>query len=568
MACQVTIVEVVGRNPDASGRPTLIVVLGTATDCSGVRVDVGNQTYTTSVRSDGSWEGQFPTGPTFAPECDETVKVYAVCLDDLSCSSPVQERRVRCIAGEACPDQIRLEIRDSSGATVALGPNQPCLPPGTYTIVVVDPPASPTTQYAWSDSGSPGPIPSAPNYQFSIAAGESRFIGVRVVPEQCPPLRDRRLITGCEQPTDGCPTVSIIVTDASGNPVDAGPSAACKQSGFYRADVSISPPFPGNIQYQWTVNGASLVGYTLSWYGQSLGAGQILEINVRVTPQGCPPTDLHATIVTCYPPPTDCPQTITLRLTDSSGNEVDLSHCLPSGVYTVEVVQPPSDPTFQYHWSVNGFPAASTGRTHSESLTPGQIKTVAVSIERAGCPPLQGHRTLEACRRDQPPKVPKRGGGGFDLCSLILAAWLAGFVGFGWALYWNWGPVAIAGFAVAYVAGLVLWLWKCCKCRIKVAEPRSFIRRLLDRTILCCALLQWHWIALAILIAGMGNYAWVFQLVTTLTAPAQNPLPGFNPTVMGVYTGLILAVLTALFAIPHCPIPNPFRKRTYPGSRC
>ena len=130
-------------------------------------------------------------------------------------------------------------------------------------------------------------------------------------------------------------------------------------------------------------------------------AGQPYTAALNFTlPAGCPPATVVVGHFRPCPAPT-CPDRLDLEVRTPNNVLVDTdpdAACLQAGMYTVTVIHPVDDGSFTYYWSVNGLsdPTAS-GSSFDYALTSSQTATIAVTVWRDGCPPIQNAVTLNGC---------------------------------------------------------------------------------------------------------------------------------------------------------------------------
>ena len=209
MACIITFQSVRGINFITPQKPGAIVLSGTAESCNDVVVGTPGFLSVTVPVINGNWEATIETGGLI--ECGVQIKVSAGCASDPACESPTKDWFVECNES-TCPSKVILEIRDSTGTVLDLGTVN-CLPPGQYTVDVIEPPLGSGT-YWWSIDGDVnhpeiGGNQNQPTITINLPENAERTVSVSVTPSQanCPPPSDGITLTSC---ATVCPTLTGI----------------------------------------------------------------------------------------------------------------------------------------------------------------------------------------------------------------------------------------------------------------------------------------------------------------------------------------------------------------------
>jgi hypothetical protein len=419
MACSITIdIGTAVALQNAIGQPpTTIHVQGTATDCKNVVVLLGAGAspaqVVAPVGEDGTWLAVFNAPADFDPAdfpCGaQDIKILARCQEDPSCGAEGVIPVLNCLPRD-CPEQVVLMVFGDAGPDHPFDPSH-CLPPGPYTIRVVDP-YSPTALYHWGVNGaSQGALSGAGQHEFpyTVAAGGApQYVSVAVQwTPTCPLLSGGMMLSSCDAPPPppppppDCPTSVALQVSSGGQAVDP---AECVPPGTYA--VVVTTPVGPDVQYTWSVDNVLQAGASSAVFTVNVGINATRAVQVSAVRAGCPPVPGSVTLTAC-PAGRECADAIVFRVLDDQGRPVFTDDCLPAGTYTVEVLQPGGGGT-TYGWLVDGqSQPGATGSRFEVVVEAGVTVEVSVRARVPGCPDVRDSVTLRGCgsTRDCPQNI-------------------------------------------------------------------------------------------------------------------------------------------------------------------
>lgn len=408
MACQITVIDLVGIFPNVNQIPDQLEVTGTAQECDKVCVTVQNTLndattieLTGEVDANGNWSivfdannGDYTLGD-FTCGTNQKLVVHARCCDDPNCgvSQPFQVLNCRPQTRD-CPT-VDLEI-------VSIVPN--CDGGQNQQIVTLRATVSGApdlTIYEWdfgdgqtssSEVFSTNPVEIAHNYDADSTGNVSYTAEFRIVfPQGCTGGTVTVDIPPCD--ATPCPDhVSLELLDDAGNVVDVG-NLQCLPPGNY--SVRVTEPAGNGLNYFWSVDGQLQQDASGDQFNVDLTAGATLEINVAVVQVDCPPLADSVTLTGCQ----QCPDRALLEVLDANGDLVNLdeSECLAVGKYTIRVSEP-AGAGLNYSWSIDGqLQSGVTGNQFEYDLSESETVEISMGVQPPGCPILTDAVVLNAC---------------------------------------------------------------------------------------------------------------------------------------------------------------------------
>lgn len=242
--------------------------------------------------------------------------------------------------------------------------------------------------------------------------------------------------------TGPCPSgLGILVKDASGTAQNVDD---CLPPGSYIAEVTGENLEGASIA--WTVDGAD--------HAQGPDTivtvdGAALDVEARITRDGCSPKEVSVALEPCAEPPEeepeprrDCPELTGLEVVADGGTRpVDTGDCLPPGTY---VVRPVGTNLAQGSriWRVDDQAPGNVDEAEvrpdgSLQLHLDRDRTVTLRLDEAGCARTEAGVSLTPCKEDPRPPEPPR----FDPC--LIWFWL------------NVGLMVLTGIVI-FVTGCIL----------------------------------------------------------------------------------------------------------------
>ena len=352
---------------------------------------------------------------------DDPQSVSAIIMLSTTCSLSAASTLQVCNEPDECAGAVVLQVSQNN---VPVPDPSNCLAPGSYTIAVTDPTGL-GVGYGWSVDNNLQPGENGPSFIFALPAGETHAIQVSSAQPDCPPVPGSVTLTACAAEPECTDEVTWQVVDGHGQPVDLDDD--CLPPGRYT--VIVQDPTGSTISYRWILNGLEQPGENGSAYSVVLEAGGNAEIGVIIEEGHCPEISARLTLTGCEPPDErECPEGVTLVVSDSNSNPVDPDDCLQPGNYSVRVSQP-SGAGIAYTWSVDGqVQAGETTSTLPVSLEASNSVNVAVSVTPPGCQTLPAGATLTPCQDDDDdddevvlPPPP-------SWCPILLISGLAAFI--------------------------------------------------------------------------------------------------------------------------------------------
>ena len=419
MACSITIdLNTAQMLQDTAGSPpSSIQVSGAASECEKVNVYLVGLNPTTEVTAtvvEGVWQAIFNAPNDFNPDdfpCGvEDVKITAYCTDDPDCHVDTAIPVLNCVPRDCPPRTTCIVYKDNN-------PNDlvdlaECLPPGLYTVAVIDP-ASPSATYLWSLNGVSQPAASGNGqntFEMTLAAGgdpQSVSVIVSLTTSGAACLLSTAatlLVCDSPEPQECAGEVEIQVSQDNTRFPDL---SGCLTPGVYT--IAVTHPSGDGISYGWSVDNVLQAGETGAQFDYTLLAGETHTIQVSAVQSGCPPVPGSVTLTACAGEP-ECAEEVTWQVIDGHGQPVDLNEdCLPPGRYTV-IVQAPNGPTVSYRWILNGMEQpGESGSSFSVVLEAGGNAEIGVLVEQSGCPEISARLKLTGCEppdeRDCPDAV-------------------------------------------------------------------------------------------------------------------------------------------------------------------
>ncbi len=407
MACQITVIDLVGIFPNVNQTPDQLEVTGTAQECGKVCVTVQNTLNNTTtieltgeVDTDGNWSivfdannGDFNLGD-FTCGSNQKIVVEARCCNDPNCGKTRPFDVLNCRPHpQDCPS-VTVEV-------ISVAPDCDTQGQRSVTLRATISGAPDPTIYEWdfgdgqnssSEVFSNSPVEITHNYDASGPGNSSYIAELRVVfPQGCPSGSVTVDVPPCDVPP--CPDrVSLEVVDDAGNIIDTE-NLQCLPTGNY--SVNVAEPSGSNLSFFWTVDGQLQQGATGSQFNVDLIAGSSIEINVAVVQDGCPPLADSVTLTGCQ----QCPDRAVLEVIDSNGNVINLddAECLPTGNYTIRVSEP-ANAGLNYSWSIDGqLQSGVTGNQFDYNLSESETVEISMGVQPPGCPILTDAVVLNAC---------------------------------------------------------------------------------------------------------------------------------------------------------------------------